>query len=188
MTNTTMAFALSGQSEFRQLMGSFPTGVTVITAMADDGPRGMTCSSLTSVCLDPATLAVCLRTDSVTLGAVARHGHFAVNLLHARAERAARVFSSAAPDRFGVVRWHLSGTGLPLLSEDAFAYAECHVAGTADVGDHTMVFGTVATAWVLPGSPLVYARRLFRSWDALPPPAEGQFPALTGAPTEGDQS
>lgn len=187
MTDTTMAYTVAGQGEFRQLMGSFPTGVTVITAMAEDGPRGMTCSSLTSVCLEPATLAVSLRTASMTLGAAARHGRFAVNLLHARAGRAARVFSSAALDRFGLVRWHLSGTGLPLLTEDAFAFAECRVAGTADFGDQTMVFGEVATACVLQGSPLVYARRLFRSWDALPAPVEDRRPVLAGDRcTEGD--
>ncbi|MFR9787935.1 flavin reductase family protein [Streptomyces sp. MB22_4] len=169
MTGTS-AMDVTSERAFRRVMGSLAAGVTVVTAPGGDGPRGMTCSSLTSVCLRPATLAVCLRTASSTLTAALRHGRFAVNLLHGGAERTARVFSTDVPDRFALVGWKLSGTGLPLLTEDACAYAECAVVRAVEIGDHTMVFGAVDDSGVLPGTPLVYARRTYRSWDALPPP------------------
>lgn len=168
MTDTS-ATCVTAEQAFRRVMGSLAAGVTVVTAPAGEGPRGMTCSSLTSVCLEPATLAVCLRTASSTCAAALRHGTFAVNLLHGGAERTARVFSTDVPDRFTLVGWRMSGTGLPLLTEDACAYAECDVAHTVEIGDHTMIFGTVTDSRVLPGTPLVYARRSYRSWDALPP-------------------
>jgi flavin reductase (DIM6/NTAB) family NADH-FMN oxidoreductase RutF len=155
------------QDGFRQVMGSFPTGVSVVTAKRGDGPRGMTCSSLMSICLDPPTLAVCLNNTSSTLRAVAEQGQFAVNLLHSGGERAARVFSSSVPDRFGMIRWSMSPSGLPWLVEDAFAIAECRVTGMTAIGDHTMVFGEVTGTGQAPGSPLVYGHRLFRSWDEL---------------------
>ncbi|MEU9210827.1 flavin reductase family protein [Streptomyces sp. NPDC048415] len=177
MTNTS-ATSVTAEQAFRRVMGSLVTGVTVVTAPATDGPRGMTCSSLTSVCLEPATLAVCLRTASSTRTAALRHGMFAVNLLHGGAERTARVFSTDVPDRFALVDWRMSGTGLPLLTEDACAYALCDVVHTVEIGDHTMIFGTVTDSCVLPGTPLVYARRSYRSWDALPPTQDRQ---------EGDQ-
>ncbi|MEU6466926.1 flavin reductase family protein [Streptomyces sp. NPDC046976] len=156
------------EETFRRVMGSFPTGVTVVTAPAEDGPRGMTCSSLTSVCLRPPTLAVCLRTASSTLGAALRQGGFAVNLLHGGAERVARAFSTDVPDRFALVGWRMSEKGLPLLTDDVCAYAQCEVSRTLEAGDHTMVLGTVIDAGVVPGTPLVYAHRSFRPWDALP--------------------
>ncbi|MFD7714496.1 flavin reductase family protein [Streptomyces sp. NPDC059814] len=164
----TPAPLLAAEQAFRLVMGSLPAGVTVVTAPADDGPRGMTCSSLTSVCLDPPTLAVCLRTASSTLGSALRQGGFAVNLLHGGAERTARVFSTDVPDRFALVGWRTSERGLPLLTEDICAYAECEVTRAVEIGDHTMVFGTVTGSGVLTGAPLVYAHRSYRSWDALP--------------------
>jgi flavin reductase (DIM6/NTAB) family NADH-FMN oxidoreductase RutF len=148
-------------------MGSFPTGVSVVTTIGDGGPRGMTCSSLTSVCLEPPTLAVCLHSASSTLSAVVQTSRFAVNLLHARGERAALAFASAVSDRFALVGWQPSPTGLPWLTEDAFAVAECQVVSTTVLGDHTMVFGEVSSVSQSPESPLVYGRRSFRSWDEL---------------------
>ncbi|MGW7793609.1 flavin reductase family protein, partial [Streptomyces tricolor] len=57
--------------DFRDLMSRFPSGVTVVTARGPGGePVGMTCSSVASVCTDPPTLLVCLRSDSATLAAV----------------------------------------------------------------------------------------------------------------------
>jgi flavin reductase (DIM6/NTAB) family NADH-FMN oxidoreductase RutF len=157
----------AGPADFRQLMGSFPTGVSVITATGDCGPRGMTCSSLTSVCLEPPTLAVCLHTASSTLSALADSGRFAVNLLHARGAHAAQVFASAVSDRFALVDWQSSPAGLPWLTEDAFAVAECQVVGSTVLGDHTVVFGEVSSVSHSPEPPLVYGRRSFRSWDEL---------------------
>lgn len=159
--------AAARPADFRLLMGSFPTGVSVVTANGDRGPRGMTCSSLTSVCLEPPTLAVCLHSASSTLSALTDSGRFAVNLLHARGERAAQVFASAVPDRFALVGWQSSPAGLPWLTEDAFAVAECRVVSRTVLGDHTVIFGEVSSVSHSPESPLVYGRRSFRSWDEL---------------------
>jgi flavin reductase (DIM6/NTAB) family NADH-FMN oxidoreductase RutF len=121
----------------------------------------MTCSSLSSVTLMPPTLLTCLRTGSATLNAVQDHGGFAVNLLHAQARRAAELFSSPAGDRFSLVRWRPSCSGLPWLVADAFALAECIVSGTVEVGDHTVVFGQVREVIMAPGTPLLYRTRRY---------------------------
>ena len=148
--------------DYRDLMSAFPTGVAVVTSMDSSGqPRGMTCSSLSSVTLAPPTLLVSLRTDSATLGAVRHHGGFAVNLLHARGRAAATLFSSAAQDRFSRVRWHPSRSGLPWLVADAFALADCTVSGMAEVGDHTVVFGAVEEVIMAHDTPLLYGMRRF---------------------------
>jgi flavin reductase (DIM6/NTAB) family NADH-FMN oxidoreductase RutF len=158
----TAAARRASPADYRDLMSAFPTGVAVVTSMDSSGqPRGMTCSSLSSVTLAPPTLLTCLRTDSGTLGAVRHHGGFAVNLLHARGRAAAELFSSAAQDRFGLVRWRPSCSGLPWLVADAFALAECTVSGMAEVGDHTVVFGAVEKVTMVRDTPLLYGMRRF---------------------------
>ena len=151
--------------EYRELMSAFPTGVAVVTALdAAGGPCGMTCSSLTSVTVAPPTLLVCLRIGSRTCDAVHGCGVFGVNLLHARAHRTARLFSSPTPDRFSQVRWGVSGNGLPWLCDDAFAFAECHLTRRVEVGDHMVLFGQVSCIAQTADTPLLYGLRRFASW------------------------
>jgi len=155
---------------YRGLMSAFPTGVAVITAVdPDDRPHGLTCTSLTSVCLDPPTLLVCLGLRSGTLAATRHSGSFAVNLLHARARRVATVFSTAVPDRFAEVSWRPSRwTGQPWLCDDAFAMAECVIVDTCVVGDHAVMYGEVVHVEQTVDVPLLYGMRQFSDWPADP--------------------
>ncbi len=150
------------------LMSSFPTGVAVITAVgADRRPHGLTCTSLTSVTLDPPTLLVCLNLRSGTLGALREAGAFAVNLLHARARRTAAIFASRSADRFEQVSWRPHGeSGVPWLVRDAFALAECLVVDDRMFGDHAIVVGEVAQIAHAPDVPLLYGHRRFADWPA----------------------
>ena len=158
---------------YRDLMGAFPTGVAVITAVDRVGrPHGLTCTSLTSVTLAPPTLLVSLSVGSGTGMAVQQGGGFAVNLLHARARAAAAVFGSPTPDRFSQVAWRRSPrTGQPWLSQDAFAMAECVVVNTMLVADHEVVFGQVVHVEQTVDAPLLYGLRRFCRWPVTPPAA-----------------
>ncbi|MFF4037019.1 flavin reductase family protein [Streptomyces sp. NPDC001816] len=162
-------------------MSSFPTGVAVVTGTGRDGaPRGVTCSSLSSVALDPPTLLVCLKTRGSTLELIRTQEWFAVNLLHARARATAEVFSSPVADRFAHVRWRPTGTaGLPWLYEDALAVAECAVTGLYAVGDHTVVLGEVEGVELQPDVPLLYGMRQFSVWPAGPAGRTGSDPGRT---------
>lgn len=162
---------------FRALMATFPTGVAVVTAMAPGGPpHGMTCSSLSSVAVEPATLLVCIRRTSPTLAAVLDTSAFAVNLLHDRARSAAQLFASGAADRFGRGRWtHEPGFAGPHLVDDTHAVADCRVAHSVVVGDHTVVFGEVfevSPPPARPAGPLLYGLRRFWSLGPEPRPAD----------------
>ncbi|MFC5826539.1 flavin reductase family protein [Nonomuraea insulae] len=155
--------AAVGEDDFRAWMTRYPTGVAVVTTTDADGhPRGMSCSSLSSVTLDPPTVAVCLRTDAVTCVAVEARGEFALNLLHSGGRHAAQTFSGPVADRFAAVEWQWSNGKLPWLRADTYALAECQVAGTVIVGDHTIVLGTVTGLRAGDGDPLVYAHREYR--------------------------
>ncbi|MET7717361.1 flavin reductase family protein [Streptomyces sp. NPDC005407] len=164
--------------DFRSLMSSFPTGVAVVTSTGRDGsPRGVTCSSLSSVAVAPPTLLVCLKTRGSTLEAIRTREWFAVNLLHARARTTAEVFSSPVADRFAHVLWRPAGTtGLPWLHEDAFAVAECAITGLYAASDHTVVLGEVAGVGLRADVPLLYGMRQFSAWPAGPAGRTGPDP------------
>lgn len=153
--------------DIRPFMAAFPTGVGVITAMGIDGrPWGMTCTSICSVTLEPPTLLVCLRRESLTLNAVLTSGTFALNLLHDNACSTAKLFASGRPDRFDQVGWHLHQTyGGPHLIDAAHYIADCQVVNTQAVGDHTIVFGEVCQATQqCEAPPLLYGFRHYRRW------------------------
>ncbi|MFI0978195.1 flavin reductase family protein [Streptomyces sp. NPDC021093] len=147
-------------------MATFPTGVSVVTTgRAGEGVWGLTCSSVASVSVEPPTLLVCLRRGSKTLDPLLRIGTFAVNLLHGGGRPAAELFASSAADRFGRVEWELDPSfGGPHLVADAHSIADCRVARTLQVGDHTVVFGEVYRVTqdaAEEAGPLLYGMRRF---------------------------
>lgn len=152
-------------ARYKDLMSAFPTGIAVVTtADAEGNPRGMTCSAMTSVTLQPPTLLVCLRVGSLTLQAARDHSRFAVNLLDARARHVAEVFSAPVPDRFAQIHWERLESGLPWLSRDSFAVAECCITGSEVVGDHVIILGQVVFIAQHAGFPLLHWQRRFRTW------------------------
>ncbi|MEO3755186.1 flavin reductase family protein [Streptomyces sp. B6B3] len=153
--------------DFRTLMSGFPTGVAVVAATdRGGGQRGMTCSSLCGVSLDPPVLMVCLRRGSPTLDAVLDTGRFVVNLLHADARGTAELFASGDPYRFERTPWetdaHAAG---PHLTRDAHTVADCEVSLGQPVGDHVSVYGVVRRVTSRGERvPLLYGLRQFRRW------------------------
>lgn len=160
------------EHDFRVMMASFPTGVSVVTAQDGSAPpAGMTCSSLCSVSVAPPMLLACLRTGSPTLAAVTGSGAFAVNLLHGEAEGVAALFASGAADRFDRVAWRPTGkTGSPALLEASHTVAECTVERSHPTGDHVIVVGRVCGVQRLRDEiPLLYGFRQYGQWSATAP-------------------
>lgn len=146
---------------FRRVIGSFMSGVVVITGGRDDQPYGMTVSAVSSLSLDPPMLLVCLNSASSTQEVVRRTGVFAVNILAEHqgslAERFAR---SGLPDKFDGVGYRLGHTGVPLL-DGALAVVECQVAEAVTGGTHRVFLARVLHADAVEGSPLAYFRGRF---------------------------
>jgi flavin reductase (DIM6/NTAB) family NADH-FMN oxidoreductase RutF len=169
---TDMTAGRAPERDFRTLMSMFPTGVAVIGALDGAGrPWGMTCSSLCSVCLDPPTLLVCVRSSSPTLRALVHRGTFTVNLLHHAAMEIAELFASGDPDRFQRIRWHLPETAAgPHLRDAAHAIGDCEVDDTRQVGDHSVVFARVLRVHIArtDGTPLLYGMRRYGTWPDAP--------------------
>lgn len=131
-------------AEFRQAMGHFATGVTVVTSVGADGePVGTTANAVTSLSLDPPLLLVCFDRSSVTLRAVREHGAFVVNVLAARQRHLSANFArrglSAVWDEVG---HHAGPTGSPRL-DGTLAAIECTVHERLPGGDHEIIVGRV---------------------------------------------
>jgi flavin reductase (DIM6/NTAB) family NADH-FMN oxidoreductase RutF len=127
---------------FRAIMGSFASGISIITSIGADGQAaGMTCSAVCSVSADPPLLLSCVKFPSSTLEAIKWRGSFVVNFLDAQAREVSDLFASRQPEKFEQVRWQPGPlTELPVL-ERTLAHAECLVAGVMDAGDHVIVLG-----------------------------------------------
>ncbi|MCD0486340.1 flavin reductase family protein [Streptacidiphilus sp. ASG 303] len=152
---------------FRELFGSFPTAVSVVTTLDAEGrPRGFTCSALTSVSADPPLLLVCVDRRSQTLPAMAATGAFAVHVLAEGGERTAQRFAGRSGDRFAGLDWEPSALagGVPLLEGPVLGRAECRTVRTVEAGDHRIVIGRVEGARVFPRRPLLHRRGAYGVW------------------------
>ena len=146
-------------ARFRQVLGHFCTGVTVVTGLSDGEPVGFTVQSFTSVSLDPPLIVVCPARTSVTWPRLRAAGTFCANVLSADQEAVGRVFATRGEDRFRGLGWQPSpATGSPLLA-GALAWIDCRIEAEHDGGDHLIVVGRVLDLGVTDGGrPLLFYR------------------------------
>lgn len=145
-------------ARFRQVLGHFATGVTVVTAAPDDQPVGMAIGSFFSVSLDPPLVGFCAGRTSTTWPQIEAARRFCVNVLAADQEDVCRVFASKEIDKFRGLGWRESGLGSPLL-HDGLAFMDCTLEATHDGGDHLIVLGRVHELEVTrEAEPLVFFR------------------------------
>ncbi|MCZ4098698.1 flavin reductase family protein [Streptomyces sp. So13.3] len=128
---------------FRETLGHYPTGVAVVTAMAEDGhPAGMVVGTFSSVSLDPPMVAFFPATGSRSFQQLRTAEAFCVNVLAADQEALCRRFAAGGTDKFDGVRWRLGELGSPIL-EDAVSWIECTYQDIREAGDHFIVLGLV---------------------------------------------
>lgn len=156
---------------YRDTMGMFATGVTVITARAGELTRGMTANSLTSVSLDPLLLLVCVDRRAGMAAVIGEAERFAVNILRADQEDISRHFAGRPRPAGDPPLAELAHT--PVLA-DSMAAVVCSVERILDGGDHLIVLGRVEALrhGDGPGDPLLYYRGRYRALaDEAPRPA-----------------
>jgi 3-hydroxy-9,10-secoandrosta-1,3,5(10)-triene-9,17-dione monooxygenase reductase component len=146
-------------ARFRQVLGHFPTGVTVITAITDAGPVGLAVGSFFSVSLDPPLVAFCAGKSSTSYPKIAEVGHYCVNVLADEQEDICRIFASKGDDKFATIGWRPSpATGAPVIN-DVLAWIDCEIHAVHEAGDHYIVIGRVHELEVgHEGGPLVFFR------------------------------
>jgi flavin reductase (DIM6/NTAB) family NADH-FMN oxidoreductase RutF len=154
------------QAEFRKAMGSFATGVTVITVDYEGEVRGMTANAFTSVSLDPLLVLVCVDRKARTHAHLHEKKRFGVNVL-AENQRviseyyALPVQTQGHAEQKTGARFDRTAHGTPVL-HDALAYLECRLHSAQDAGDHTIFIAEVEDVVVREGDPLLYFRGNYR--------------------------
>lgn len=144
-------------AKFRETLGHYPTGVTVVTAVTADGsPAGMVVGSFTSVSLNPPLVAFLPTKDSGSWARLSTADRFCVNVLAADQEDLCRRFASRRADKFDGVDWSPAPGGSPVL-EGVVAWIECTFHDVIDSGDHWIVLGAVEELEVSrPSLPLLF--------------------------------
>ncbi|MFD0373018.1 flavin reductase family protein [Streptomyces sp. NPDC127114] len=148
--------------EFRRVLGHFASGVTIVTALDEDGPAGFACQSFASLSLDPPLIAFMVARTSTTWPRIARAGRFCVNILGAEQGGLCRAFAVSGADKFAGVSWTPApSTGSPRLP-DAPAWIDCEIAAVHTGGDHLIVVGRVESLGATEeADPLLFHRGRF---------------------------
>jgi flavin reductase (DIM6/NTAB) family NADH-FMN oxidoreductase RutF len=143
--------------DFRNALGTYATGVTIITAAGPDGkPVGITCNSFASVSLNPPLVLWSLVLYSSSLSAFQNASHFAVNVLGAHQQALANKFAKSSDDKFVGVDWKAGLGGAPLLAESV-ANFQCRAANRYYGGDHVIFLGAVEAYSYSQNEPLLFA-------------------------------
>ncbi|MEV4643405.1 flavin reductase family protein [Saccharopolyspora sp. NPDC049357] len=126
----------------RDVVGSFCSGVVVVSAVGAEGPVGLTCQSFASLSLDPPLVTFAVARTSRTWPRIRDVGSFCVNILAADQRELSQQFSRSGADKFAGVEWLPSPLGAPVL-DGVVAWIECELWHEYDGGDHTIVIGEV---------------------------------------------
>ncbi len=158
MSDITEEGSTFDAAKYRQVLGHFPTGVTVVTGMDDGTPVGMAIGSFTSLSLEPPEILFCVGRSSSSWPKIQAHGSFCVNILADDQEDVCRVFASKADDKFLEIGWKRSRSNNPLL-DGVLGYIDCDIHQVLEAGDHYVVIGMVTDLDVMhEGGPLIFFR------------------------------
>lgn len=152
---------------FRDVLGRFASGVTVVTSISNDEPVGLTCQSFMSVSLDPPLVLFSPAKTSRAWPLIQRAGKFCVNFLAADQADLSNTMASRGVDKFAGLDWKPSTeTGSPLLP-GILGYVDCSIHRVHEAGDHYVVIGRVLDLDLTdaPGEPLLFFEGAYRTTD-----------------------
>ena len=150
-------------AEFRKAMGSFATGVTIITVDLDGNVHGMTANAFASVSLNPLLVLVCVDRSAHTHAHLHARKRFGINVL-AEDQRAISEYYARPPEEQieeSVAGFDRTVHGTPIL-HGALTYLECRLQSAHDAGDHTIFIAEVEDVVVRRGDPLLFFRSKYR--------------------------
>ena len=156
---------MTDSTSFRQCLGKFATGVTVVTCCdADGNPCGITANSFSSVSLEPPLVLWNIARVSNSLEAYLDAEHFAINVLAADQQQLSSHFARTDHTLFRGIEYTLSGDGAPLLP-GTLATFECRTHAIHDCGDHYIIVGEVTGYRSGDGDPLLFFGGGYRNID-----------------------
>lgn len=144
------------ERDFRNALGRFATGITVITTLGPSGkPVGLTANSFSAVSLSPPLVLWCLGNHAASLPAFRDCSYFAINILGSGQRALSHRFATPAEDKFAGLEWVAGLRGVPVLP-GSLARFECRNADQYDGGDHTIFMGAVERYRHIDGEPLLF--------------------------------
>lgn len=164
MTNETVRFDPNAEPDgrrFRDALGRFATGVTVVTCASDAGPQGMTVNSFTSVSLDPPLVLWCPAKSAGRYDVFLRAERFSIHILSADQQKLCMGFA-AGPNPFDQMDWTTNAYGTPILPQ-AMVRFDCSPHAVHDGGDHSILVGHVDHVTRQDGDPMIYYAGGFRA-------------------------
>jgi flavin reductase (DIM6/NTAB) family NADH-FMN oxidoreductase RutF len=161
---STPSLEPADSAALRRALGTFLTGVTVVTCVDDLGrPRGFTANSFTSVSLDPPMVLVCIAKSAESIDAFLGADAFCINILGEHQKSVSQTFASKSAEKFRTVPWLSGSTGAPRLREN-IAWFDCRTRQRVEAGDHVVLIGTVARFSASGGRPLGYCQGSYLSF------------------------
>lgn len=151
-------------SEFRKAMGSFATGVTIITVDLDGEVHGMTANAFASVSLDPPMALVCVDHSARTHAHLHARKRFGVNILAEDQRAISEYYARPVPDQVAgnlAAGFDRTAHGTPVL-HGALTFLECRLQWAHDAGDHTIFIAEVEDVVMRQGEPLLFFRSKYR--------------------------
>lgn len=152
-------------ARFKEVLGHFATGVTVVAATVESRPVGFTCQSFAALSLEPLLVTFAARRASNSWPQIRDAGTVAISVLADDQEAVARAMASSTTDKFSDVAHHSLANGAPGIS-GALAHIEGTIASVAPHGDHDIVVVDVTGLECAAGRPLLYFRGGFGSFSA----------------------
>ena len=163
----TAARGLIDTLALRRALGTFVTGVTIVTTIDAAGePRGITANSFTSVSLNPPLVLVCIAKHSSSCAAFRGCAGFAINILCEQQKHLSIRFAQRRTHKFLGIEWHRGLTGAPILP-GASAWLECEPREFVDIGDHVILIGEVVAFEKSSLPPLAYFQGLYVCFSLL---------------------
>lgn len=164
--DTSSPEAVAQARAFRDVLGRFASGITVVTTMSNGEPIGLTCQSFSSVSLNPPLVLFVPARSSRAWPRIQRAGKFCVNFLADGQSELSNTMASRGADKFADVAWKPSPiTGSPVFA-DTLGYVDCTIHTVHEAGDHFIVIGHVQELVVGDGEePLLYFQGKYRSTD-----------------------
>lgn len=129
-------------AHYRQVLGTVPTSVAIITSLVEGEPVGVSVGSFTSVSLDPPLVGFFIAETSTTWPRIAPTGGFCASILSSEHEEVCRLFASRNADKFAGCTWTPSESGRPII-DGSVAWIDCTIDSTHPAGDHLLVLGRI---------------------------------------------
>ncbi len=157
-------------ARFREALGHYASGITVISTHIDGEPIGFTCQSFYSVSMNPPLVSFSIKSSSYSYPKIRKAGRFTVNILSDEQVAISNQFAKASTDKWRGIDWEASPLGNPIIANSLY-WIDCQIHAELIAGDHVIVIGEVKALPLKENTyaqPLLYFKGQYGNLAAFP--------------------